>query len=183
MKIAIFSDSHGDIETMRIATEKEKPDMIIYLGDGIADAEQLCKKYPSIKMIKVLGGLDSHKQDEEWIKSAEICGKRFVMAHGHTFITYTYDEKADKYRQTDADLARSRRNILEIIRDNNADILLHGHTHEPYINRTQIAPGRACWVMNPGRIGRGDGWVFKPAYGVLKIDESGTFEWQFKEVK
>ena len=181
MKIMILSDSHGDAETMYHVVENEKPDMIIYLGDGIADAEQLGERYPSIKMIKVLGGLDSDKPDEEWIKIAEICGKRFVIAHGHTFIAYTYDEKADKYRQTDADLARSRRNMLEIIRDNNADILLHGHTHEPYINRTQIAPGRICWIMNPGRIGRGDGGILKPTYGVLKIYESGTFEWRIKE--
>ena len=46
MKIAIFSDSHGETETMCDVVEKEKPDMIIYLGDGIADAEQLNVKYP-----------------------------------------------------------------------------------------------------------------------------------------
>ena len=48
MKIVIFSDSHGDAETMCGVVEKENPDMIIYLGDGIADAEQLNEKYPNI---------------------------------------------------------------------------------------------------------------------------------------
>ena len=37
-------------------------------------------------MIKNLGNMDSEKEDEEWIKLAEICGKRFIMTHGHTFI-------------------------------------------------------------------------------------------------
>ena len=41
MKILIFSDSHGDVDIMRDIVEKEKPDMIIHLGDSIKDAEKL----------------------------------------------------------------------------------------------------------------------------------------------
>ena len=35
MKILICSNSHGDSETMCCAVEKERQDMVIYLGDGI----------------------------------------------------------------------------------------------------------------------------------------------------
>ena len=85
MKILIFSDSHGDSTTMCNVVENEQPDMIIYLGDGIADTEEVSRRHHDIKMIKVLGSLDSNKDDEEWIKYAEICDKRFMLTHGHTF--------------------------------------------------------------------------------------------------
>jgi putative phosphoesterase len=177
IKVIIFSDSHGDVETMRGVTEKEKPDIIIFLGDGIADAEKLSEKYPRINFIKVLGNVDSKNdsENEEWIKFAEICGKRFIITHGHTFI----DEFKD-YKQTDENRVKSRNDMLKFMSDNNADILLHGHTHEPYINRAQT-PDKTSWIMNPGSIRRGGN--FPAVYGVLKFDENGIFEWQFKEVK
>lgn len=178
MKIVIFSDSHGDAKTMCGVVEKEKPDMIIYLGDGIADAEQLNAKYPGIEMIKVLGNVDSDKEDEEWVKFAEICGKRFIITHGHTFINEFKDNK-----QTDENRIASRLNMLKTMNENNADILLHGHTHEPYINRTEAAPRKACWIMNPGSIRRRVSGIFSPVYGVLKFNESGAFEWQFIEAE
>ena len=183
MKVVIFSDSHGDAETMCGVVEKEKPDMIIHLGDGVADAEQLNKKYPGIEMINVLGNRDSDKEDEEWIKFAEICGKRFIFTHGHTLISFSYDNEHKDYRQTDEGRIKSSKHISKIIRDYNADVFLHGHTHEPYINRTQVTPEKTCWIMNPGSIRRVDGSIYTPVYGVLRFDESGAFEWQFIEVK
>ena len=71
--------------------------------------------------------------------------------------------------------------MLKIMEDNNADILLHGHTHEPYINRTQIS-GKTCWIMNPGSIMRMDESITKPTYGILNINENGFLEWQLIEV-
>ena len=177
MKIVIFSDSHGDVETMCGVVEKEKPDMIIYLGDGIEDADQLNKKYPDIPMIKNLGNMDSEKEDEEWIKFAEICGKRFIMTHGHTFIN-----EFKNYQQTDENRITSRISMLKSMAENNADILLHGHTHDPYISKIPT-PARICWIMNPGSIRRVEGKIFKPTYGVLKISKSGALEWQFVEVE
>ena len=61
--------------------------MIIYLGDGIEDAEAVKQKYPNIQMVVNLGNIDSQDEDEEWIKYVEICGKRFMMTHGHKFYT------------------------------------------------------------------------------------------------
>ena len=182
MKIIIFSDSHGDVETMYSAVEKEKPEMIIFLGDGIADAVQLNEKYPDIEMIKVLGNADSDKEDEEWIKTAEICGKRFIITHGHKFIGFTFDEELKAFRLTDESRIKGRAAMIKYMSDNDVDIFLHGHTHEPYINRAEITPEKACWIMNPGSIRRKDDGASKPVYGVLKFDKAGAFEWQFKEV-
>jgi len=175
MKILIFSDSHGDSDTMCSTTEKEQPDMIIYLGDGIEDAEKLGRKYPDIEIIKNLGNVDSEKQDEEWLKYAEICGKRFMMTHGHTFFTGK--------DMTQNEMTEARDNILKFMFENNIDITLHGHIHEPFIYRCQMTPSRHGWIMCPGRIGRiMSKESIIPVYGILKVSESDALEWQFVEV-
>ena len=173
MKILILSDSHGDSKTMCDAVQKEQLNTIIYLGDGIEDAEVVRRKYPHIQMIMNLGNIDSHDEDEEWIKYTDICGKRFMMTHGHTFYTgieITQDVMAD---------ARSK--ILRLMSENNIDITLHGHIHEPFIYYYCLGASKNGWIMCPGRIGRYTDLV-KPIYGVLKINESGAVEWQFVEM-
>ena len=165
MKILIFSDLHGDVDIMCDIVEKEKPDMIIHLGDSIADAEQLSNKYSDIKTIKVLGGIDSQKEDEEWIQYVEICNKRFMLTHGHIFL-----DKTTVYGQ-------AQQNMW--LYAGNSDIVLYGHMHEPFINCSE-----GKWIMCPGRIGRDvEGGGINPKYGILKINESGTLNWQFVEVE
>jgi predicted phosphodiesterase len=84
---------------------------------------------------------------------------------------------------TDESRIIGRNGMLAAIDENDADILLHGHTHEPYINRTQTASGKTCWIMNPGSIRRISGNAIKPAYGVLELNGAGTIEWRFVEVE
>ena len=163
MKILIFSDSHGDIDTMREAVENEKPGMIIHLGDSIKDAEKLNAKYPDIEMIKILGNIDSQKEDEEWIKYTEICGRRFMLTHGHKFI-----DETTVYCKAQQDMWLYAGNV---------DIVLYGHMHEPFIN----CSGRK-WIMCPGRIGRISSKDIHATYGILTINESGNMQWNFVEV-
>ncbi|MDR1663503.1 MAG: YfcE family phosphodiesterase [Clostridiales bacterium] len=182
MKMLIFSDSHGDVETMRGIVNKEKPDMIFHLGDCITDAKQLNEEYPDIQMVNVLGNVDSDNEDEEWVKLVEIRGKRFMITHGHTFISYAFMNEFNEYRQTDENRATSRISMLKSMTDNNADILLHGHTHEPCISSIPT-PERNCWIMNPGSIRYISGSAVKPTYGILIINESGSLGWQILEVE
>ena len=180
MKILLFSDSHGDTCTMCGVIQKEMPDMIIHLGDSIADADYLSGKYPNIQMVKLPGNIDSEADAKDMIKITEICGKRFIMTHGHTLIKYTFISESNSYQLTDEDRTTGRINMLKCMAENNADILLHGHTHEPYINSVQT-PDKTRWIMNPGIIRRMDAAISKPTYGILKIDESGALEWRFVE--
>jgi len=174
IKILICSDSHGDVDTMCGAAEKEKPDMILYLGDGIADAEELSAQSPNIEMIKVPGNVDSQKEDEEWMQYTEICGKRFMMMHGHTFFTGK--------EMTQNEMAQARLNILDFMSENNVDITLHGHIHEPFAYYHRYTQLKRGWIMCPGRIGRYNDSVH-PTYGVLNIEESGALEWRVVEVE
>ena len=182
MNILIFSDSHGDSSTMCKAVETEQPDMIIYLGDGIADAEKVRQRYPHIQMITTLGNVDSARE-EEWIKYADICGKRIMMTHGHIF--YKYEAMEDgTFGLTPSGMAKAQQRILKLMHENNIDITLHGHLHEPRLYYNSMAPSKG-WIMCPGRIGRiaNDTDSVKPMYGVLEIKESGALEWQFIEVE
>jgi putative phosphoesterase len=163
MKIVIFSDSHGDVETMCNVVVSEQPDTIIHLGDHVKDADKLKERYPNIQFFKVLGNTDSKNEDEEWIQYIEICGKRFMLTHGHTFI-----DEAATFRQGEQKM---------FIDSGDVNIILYGHTHEPFIN---CCNGK--WIMNPGRIGRKHDGTNIPVYGVLKIDEFGVFKWYFIEV-
>lgn len=175
MKALIFSDSHGDVATMRGVVEKERPDVILHLGDGFADAERIGEEYPDIEVIAVPGNVDSDREDEVWFRFVELRGRRFILTHGHTLI----DEFADG-RQTDANRIASRAAMLAMMKKHDADVFLHGHTHEPHISRVEAAPGKSRWIMNPGSIRRGGG--VPPTYGVLLSDESGAFAWRVIEV-
>lgn len=118
-------------------------------------------------------------ENDEWIQYVDICGKRFMLAHRHTF----FDE-AESETQNRQKMFRYTGTAYP----NKADIILHGHTHEPYLyccmggtDKEQINR----WMMSPGRIGRKVNYsgTFKPIYGVLEIDEYGILQWQFIEVK
>jgi len=164
MKLLIFSDSHGDVETMRAAVEAEQPGAVLHLGDHIADAELLGERYPDMPIYKVLGNMDAGGAGE-WARHIELCGKRIFMTHGHTFLegrgVRTFFDGITK---------------LFLSESGGAEILLFGHTHEPFLN---CCGGK--WIMNPGSIGRGSSYRIDGTYGVLEIAD-GKVQWRFEEV-
>ena len=50
MKYLVLSDSHGNVDNMARAVEREKPDGIIHLGDGWRDAEELHELFPRLPL-------------------------------------------------------------------------------------------------------------------------------------
>ena len=155
MKILIFSDSHGSVDAMCAATEAETPDAVIHLGDHIADAERLGASYPQLQLYKVLGNTDRHKAGE-WTQHIELCGKRILLTHGHTFLE---GKGVKTFFEGITNLFRSAYD--------SADIILFGHTHESFLN---CCNGK--WIMNPG--------CASETYGVLKIQD-GKVQWRVQE--
>ena len=49
MKIVVFSDSHGDKESMKLLIDKLEPEMVIFLGDGIDDILAIESEYPNLR--------------------------------------------------------------------------------------------------------------------------------------
>ena len=57
-RVLIMSDSHGNVENMVTAVEKENPDMIVHLGDCVTDAVRLNNRFPQITFANVPGNCD-----------------------------------------------------------------------------------------------------------------------------
>ena len=144
MNILVLSDSHGNISNMEEAVEREKPDMILHLGDCVRDAQRLEERYPDIPLLGVPGNCDYGGLDQPE-RLTELGGVRILMMHGHT------------RRVKSGPMA-----AIYAARECGADILLFGHTHVPLVDYDG-----ALWVMNPGAAGD----YTRPTCGLLTIRE------------
>lgn len=139
MKILVVSDSHGNIENMCRAVERERPDMALHLGDGWRDAELLALQYPGLPIEKVPGNCDF--RDEPPVLVTSIRGKRVMLCHGHTLGVRSGLDR-----------------LLYAALEQEADVVLFGHTHQPFVD---IRKGIV--MLNPGSIGSGG----RHTYGTL----------------
>lgn len=145
MKILVLSDSHGDVTAMETAVERERPDMLLHLGDCWADAERLAARYPRIPMEHVPGNCDVRPgEPPEKLLFLEDC--RVLICHGHTC--------GVKTSLLPAGLRAEQENF---------DAFLFGHTHKPLVDRR----GKTLF-LNPGSIGKG----LRPTYAVLTVEGS-----------
>ncbi len=147
MKIIVFSDSHGERRRMAGLVEREKPGMMIHLGDHIADFRALAGEFPQIEAYGVRGNCDLGAGGRErLIIAAE--GKKLLLVHGHQ-----YNVKLGYER------------FFFAAMEEGADIALFGHTHIPFLSEV-----RGMTVMNPGSIGRGA----PPTFGIIEIEGGGV---------
>lgn len=152
MKLIIFADSHDRTGGMTEAIEYENPDYIFHLGDLERDADVLSREFPQIPLHYVPGNCDFFPK-EPYRKLILLCGRRIFMCHGHTYYVKTsYDS------------------IINNACAAGADVLLFGHTHEPFY--TEI---NGLTVINPGSVG------FGRTYGVLTLDGS-RLEYRLKSI-
>ncbi len=142
MKYLVLSDSHGNVDNMARAVELTQPRGVLHLGDGWRDVDGLRALYPRLPVEQVPGNCDpgSFEPPERVLI---LDGHRVLIAHGHTL-------------GVKQGLLRAQYRALE----QNADILLFGHTHVPLVDA-------ACrpMLLNPGSIGD----PLRPTYGVLEF--------------
>ncbi len=141
MNIYVFSDSHGSLMEMANLVEKNPPDLIIHLGDGAQDAEDLASIYPDIPLYRVPGNCDLYAPEPP-IQELIIDGIRILFSHGHLWSV--------KQRM---DIA------LATARQQEAHILLYGHTHIPIAEQEEDG----LWVMNPGPSPK--------SYGIITLED------------
>ncbi len=146
MRILVASDTHGDSGSLRRAILAQPgADIVIHLGDGENDVENVKFSFPNKTFLQVRGNSDwgsSIPDAGEYMAE----GRKIFYTHGHN-----YGVKSGDY--TLVSEARSRK----------ADIVLFGHTHNP---REDYEDG--LYIMNPGRL---SGW--EPTYGIIDITEQG----------
>ena len=128
MKVIVFSDSHGSVDYMLRAIEKEHPDAIFHLGDHAEDGEQLEHAFPTLSSLIVRGNCD-YLTHQPPIIVTSIQGVRLYLCHGHTL--------GVKYSLLRAELAA---------REEEAKVLLYGHTHVPHLEETPSG----LLMINPG---------------------------------
>ena len=148
MKIIVFSDSHGELDGMRQVIDREKPDYVFHLGDHDRDAERISDEYFSLPVAMVRGNCD-YMTDTPAVRILSLGGVRFFLCHGHT-----YGVKGSLLRVTYA--AREQR----------ADVLLFGHTHESYYECLEGDDGRKLHILNPGACG----YSYRPSYGRIVLE-------------
>ncbi|MDD4125675.1 MAG: YfcE family phosphodiesterase [Eubacteriales bacterium] len=153
MKILVLSDSHGNYGPMEAALTIEKPELVIFLGDGAGDIALLERQNPSQRILKIKGNGDFFHSG-----AAFICdifdGVKIYAVHGHI-----------------QRVKESINGILYAAKAEKAAIALYGHTHRQMIKRID-----GITLINPGSIGCGQ------AYGVI-VTDNGSFECVLKNCK
>ena len=143
MKILVLSDSHGNLDNMLQAAEREAPDRIFHLGDGWREAQRLHERFPDLPFHRVPGNCDvvSGVLTEQLVT---LEGKRLLLCHGHT-----YHVKSSLIAAGCA------------AEENALDAFLFGHTHRPLVDRRG-----GTLFLNPGSIGD----CLHPFYGIVIIE-------------
>lgn len=145
MKVAVFSDTHGDYAHVCTALDSlEDVEHIIHLGDTMDDAE-IIEQILGAPLIKIPGNCDCcASAPREQLCS--IAGKNFFIVHG------------DRYNVKEG-LERLRLKAESV----GADIVLFGHTHRPFAETIN-----GVLFFNPGSLS--DRCEVR-SYGLLRISD------------
>ena len=150
MRVLIVSDTHGHEENLeRILTEKGPFQHLIHLGDveGQEDYIEVIAGCP----VHIVAGnndffSDLPREEDFWIKNYHI-----FITHGHYY-----------------GVSLGPEGIIGEGRDRGVDIVMFGHTHQPYLHYV-----KDLTVLNPGSLSfpRQDGR--RPSYIMMEIDRDG----------
>lgn len=150
MKILIVSDSHGKNTYMERVLEKVGPlDLMIHLGD-LEGSENFLRQNANCP-VEMVSGNNDYFSSIEREKEIYIGLYKVMLTHGHRYKVHYGTEC-----------------IKDWARENQAAIVMFGHTHVPLIDRTSDVI-----AINPGSISqpRQDG--HKPSYVIMEIDRIG----------
>ncbi len=151
MRVLIVSDTHGRHRNLdRALAQAGKIDMFIHLGDVEGGEEYLqavvdCEKH-------VVRGNNDFFSDLPREEEFYIGPRKVFITHGHNYYV---------------SLDPSR--IREEGRARNADIVMFGHTHRPYLYQkndiTVLNPGSLSYPRQEGR---------KGSYMIMEMDAGGS---------
>ncbi len=146
MRILVVSDTHRDQYALEQAVLRQpKAEVVIHLGDGADEAENVKMKFPGKMFLQVRGNCDwgsTLPPDGE----ITLEGKRIFYTHG-----YAYNVKYGLYP------------VCCAAREKKADIVLFGHTHQAVTDYDN-----GLYIMNPGSLHGSLG-----TYGIIDITPAG----------
>ncbi|MBQ9806517.1 MAG: YfcE family phosphodiesterase [Clostridia bacterium] len=159
MELLIFSDSHGKPDAMREAISRQvrRPDGVLFLGDGVRDAELLEQDIP---WYMVRGNCDwfGGERPDEIVMALE--GHTLLLTHGHRY-------------SVKSGLGALLSHAAEV----GADVVVYGHTHTPdlqIVDTGEVVSGKPLekpiYLFNPGSIGS-----FSRQFGTLTLRPDCVF--------
>ena len=133
MRIAVFSDTHGNTARMLEAVRRERPDRIVHLGDYERDADKLALAFPEIPLHRVCGNCDVSPVSplDEVVAFGPV---RALLTHGHRY--------AVDWGRLDS--------LCYAAQERGCTLALFGHTHVP-----ENAEMGGVRLVNPGTAGQG----------------------------
>lgn len=160
MKILIVSDSHGRDHNLKRVIDRVKPiDMLIHLGDFEGSQDYILKMADC--HVEMVSGNNDFFSSIEKEKIFTIGKYNIFITHGHRYgVNYNLDR------------------IKNIAKQYNANIVMFGHTHKPYINLSD-----EIWTINPGSISLPRQTDGIPTYIIMEIDERGSAHFTLKNIK
>lgn len=147
MKLLVISDSHGSYEKMYTLFKSGNYRGVIFLGDGLRDAERLYDDSYGVPVYRVAGNCDFSLGNTLLEQIIEIGGKKILITHGHKY-----------------SVKNGYHLLFEIAKKRQVDMALCGHTHVQYYEKRDNVI-----VANPGALMLGK-------YAVLTIDKDITFK-------
>lgn len=159
MKILVVSDTHGQNRNLETVVNRIKPiDMLIHLGD-VEGSEYLVDKIGECPAYIVRGNCDMNgKLPGEIVLPVE--GHTIFMTHGHRYMVGYGTERLEE-------AARARE----------ADIVLYGHTHVPFLKQTD-----GMTVLNPGSLSRPRQEDHRCSYAMIEIDRDGQVHYTISKL-
>ena len=145
MKICVCSDSHGNRKGLQEMLDRERPELVLFLGDGERDLNDIGDAVAGRKIIQVCGNCDLYSL---------LPTNELVTADGvKIFCTHGFAEQVKSGNSV----------LISKAKEAGARIALYGHTHKAV---TDYRDG--LYIMNPGSIRSGD-------YGAIDITEKGIY--------
>ncbi|HEY8389919.1 MAG TPA: metallophosphoesterase [Clostridia bacterium] len=129
-RIVVLSDIHSNtVPLKKISGILTESDYVIFLGDGINSIYPY-KNLLGDRLIMVKGNCDMFSQAGDEVVM-DIDGHKLLITHGH------------KYH-----VKESLNDLIYRANEVNADLVLYGHTHIPYMETIN-----GCTLVNPGSLG------------------------------
>lgn len=154
MKILVFSDSHGNPKYLAAALREHKGtvDLAIHLGDGLSDMERAGDLLEGVATATVIGNGEQFFERRLWedVPDETVIspdGVRILCCHGH------------KYR-----VKHGLSSLAEHAEQIGADLVLFGHTHDPFDGWEKTPSGKLIRFFNPGSVGLG----YPASYGIVE---------------
>ncbi len=155
MRILVVSDTHGHEENLvRVLRQYGTPDYMIHLGDS-ESGEEYIRSLVDCPVYMVAGNCDFFTNLPR-TKIVELGNCRILMTHGH----YYY-------------VSVGTRDLVEEARTNGCNVVMFGHTHRPFIDRsdpelTVLNPGSLSFPRQEGR---------RPSYVVMDVHRDAPPEY------